>query len=144
MSTLLDFDAIKARLEADVDVSSFFMTIDTAYDMNPLEDAINMPGVFFYPGYIDAGVLGDGAVRQQLNNTVVFDIVCKVGDLNTAVGHLRDAMLGWEMDENHGPFQLAAKGYMQNQACGPLDLKGGIIHWQERYLNTSWTKLIHN
>ena len=144
MSTILDFDAIQARLAADVDCSGFFAEMAPAWEMNPLEDSGDMPALYFYPGYIDADPLGDGSVRQLINNTVVFDVICKVTDLNTAVGHLRDAMLGWEMDQYHGPFQLAAKGYMQNQACGVVDIRGGVIHWQERYLNTTHTKLIHN
>lgn len=143
MSTLIDYDAIVARVVAQ-NPAGFFKTISTAFDMDPMEDATEMPAVFMYPGFVDADPMGDGATHQRINNTIVIDVICKIADLRTAVSHLRSILLGWEMDSQTGPLQLAAKGYMQNQACGPIGLQGGVVHWQERYLNCTHTKRIHN
>lgn len=143
-TTIIDFDACLARLRTNNPNGDYFKTLETALDMNPIEDDSEMPAVFIYPGWVDADPMSSGAVRQRVNQTLVLDLICNVDDVRTAVGHLRSIMLGWEMDENHAPFTLADRGYMQNQACGPVDLKGGVIHWQERYLNKTHTKLIHN
>ena len=143
MSTLIDYDACVARLTA-ANPGGFFKVIETAFDIEPLESTQEMPAVFMYPGFVDADPMGDGSTFQRVNNTLVVDLICVIEDLRTAVGYLRDCFIGWEMDNETAPFALAAKGYMQNQACGPLDLRGGIVHWQERYLNSTHTKRIHN
>lgn len=142
-STVIDTAACLSRLQA-ANPGGFFKTIDTAFDMNPIEDAGDLPAVYLYPGYVDANPVGDGAVRQKLHHTLIVDVLCDVADLSTAVYHLRDIFLAWEMDENHGPMVLAFTGHLAGQACGPVDLKGGVIHWQERYQCSTHTKLIHN
>lgn len=141
--TILDMAACLARITTN-DTEGWFKTAQTAFDMNPLEDTAEMPAVFIYPGYVDADPIGDGAVRQRVHDTLILDVICNVDDLRTAVEKLRSWFLGWEMGEEYGPFRLAFTGHMQGQACGPMELKGGVIHWQERYQNNHHTRLIHN
>ena len=142
-STVIDFDACVSRLQT-LNPGGFFKTIGSPVQMDPLEDDSEAPAAYLYPGYIDAEPMGEGNARQKINNTLVVDIVCKVADLRTAVQHARDVFIGWEMDPYHSPFTIAATGYQQNQACGPMDIRAGMIHWQERYQNTTHTKLVYN
>lgn len=143
MSTTLDLAACITRLTAQ-NPGGFFQTIDTAYDMNPIESDSELPAVYIYPGYIDANPVGSGSTFQKLHDTLILDLLCPVEDLRDGVGHLRSIFLGWEMDAEHGPFVLAWTGHLQGQACGPMDLQGGVIHWQERYQNSTHTQRIHN
>ena len=142
-STLIDIAACLARLVAQ-NPAGFFNTLDTAYDMNPIEDDSELPACFIYPGYVDADPIGDGSTHQKLHHTLILDVLCDVADIQDAVGHLRSIFIGWEMDQYHGPFVLAFPGHMQGQACGPIDLRGGVIHWQERYQNSTHTRRVHN
>lgn len=142
-STVIDFEACRTQL-ANNNTGGFFKVIATAEDIDPVERDTELPAAYVYPGFIDADPIGDGAVRQQLHNTIHWDIVCPVDDLREAVSILRAAFLGWEMDGYHGPFRLASTGYLQSQAAGPMDLMGGVIRWQERYQNSTHTRVIHN
>lgn len=142
MSTVIDLDACIARLVAGD--GGFFNTIDTALDMNPMEDLGDTPAAYLYPGWLAADPMGDGSSRQRVHNTLVIDILCRSADISQAITLVRDTFLGWEMDGEHAPFKIAYDGYQQNQACGPVDLKGGVMHWQERYQNSTHTKRIHN
>ena len=142
-STVLDLDAIVARLVAQ-NPGGLFKTVNTSIDMNPAEDDGELPALYIYPGWLEAKAVAGGSARQEIINTLVVDILCKVTDWQAVVLAVRDILIGWEMDELHSPFKLAAEGYMQNQAAGPIDIKGGVLHWQERYQNSTHSKLIHN
>lgn len=128
---ILDWDACLAKIQAE-DVGNFFKTIELAFDMNPLEDLSKAPAVYLYAGYQDTMPPGSGASKQLFYHTLVCDLICRHEDLNQAVTIVRNALVGWEIDANHGPFAQAHTGYQQNQAAGPMDIKGGIIWWQDR------------
>lgn len=112
-----------------------FTSREHAWDTRPVEVSRDaLPLLYAYMG--DESVANDGTdltVSHRLGVTVHIYIVCKIEDLEARKDDLRTAVIGW----NPG----AADGWddMHLSSGKVLDLKGGIVWWEDIY--TSWRTL---
>lgn len=119
-------DAFIAHLQAN---TASFATITHAKDQQPIDDiAAELPLIGVFPG--DDQTSEDGAeylVSKMLNSIIQVHLVCPIENWESLKTELRTAAIGWSAGGEYTDLALVGGNILQ--------LKGGVIWWQERYAN---------
>lgn len=102
-----------------------FVGVSQAWTMAPVDDlTTETPLALVYPASDSAGTntMDIGVVQRITTDWAIF-IICPLASLDSLLGELRKALLGWQKEANYDPMT-----YVGGQA---EDIKGDYLWWRE-------------
>lgn len=119
-------DAFVTYMKANV---AGFAAITHAKDQAPVDVAgTDLPLLGIFPG--DDSTAEDGTdylESKMLTSTLLVHLVCPIEDWETLRATVRTAAIGWSAGAVYTDLALVSGQILQ--------LKGGVIWWEERYAN---------
>lgn len=113
-------------------------SVEWAWTMAPIEaEEISgkVPFLTLYQGSETfAARMGTPCFQTALFSAVIAVTLCHKAELSARLFESRKALLGWQASPN----DQNAKLFMSHtpDACGPVQIKGEYIWWQDTYLTT--------